>query len=298
MWIRYNCPVCGSVHNVETGDAEAVKAINLAIDQAVSKFATSVMQTLNSQMKRVGKETRSKGFRPVVSYTELKKACKELVQINKGAMLNNIDGVICGAPKMIGALIVTHADGKITRLIAESGDTDIFGKGSVVIDGWKAVNKVYITTELTSLFSGKSITRSAYFPTMPDNDFTTNCAAMKLLLAVARDRQSIRDGAGKRAFLESDAEISALNLSEILYRPPGVKLNQGFRQFASTFEYVDDDMLPKADFVAESEEELAMEMQHFARPCDRCRLKVPAIICPLTSRTDKSVLPEAARFMA
>lgn len=199
---------------------------------------------------------------------------------------------------MIGALLVTHADGKVTKLLAESGDTDVFGRGTSVIDGWKAVVNVYITTDLTSLFSGKSIEKSAYFPDMTSSDFTNNCAAMKLLLAVARDRQTVRNNSGSLAYLESDAEISGLNLSEILYRPPGTKLGQGFRQFASTFEYVEDDKVPKSDFITESSEELAMEMQHFARPCDRCRQKVPAIICPLTGKTNKTVLPEAKLFVS
>lgn len=71
MWIKYNCPVCGGVHTMETGDTEAIKAINLVIDHAASRFALSVIQTLSGPMKRITKESRPKGYRPVISYTEL-----------------------------------------------------------------------------------------------------------------------------------------------------------------------------------------------------------------------------------
>lgn len=218
-----------------------------------------------------------------------------MAERNPTIMFTRIPGLVAASPKMLGALIVEHVDGSSSRLVAESGSPDLLPAGDAEFEGWRVANE-YIQDQLSSLFASHSIDRSAYFPRMSEEDFRTNCAAMKLLLAVGRDRRRIRDCEAPPKYLASKAAIKSLDLSEILYRPVGVKISEGFKKYASSYDTNHTEKVLQEDFNLERDEEIEMDSEHFARPCDRCRLKAPAIICPIETAGRGNRFGEAEHF--
>ncbi len=297
MFIKYNCPVCGGVHTIETGAEEAVKVLDEIILEATSAFASSVMKALNPDTKRVLKEGRSKDVTSVISARELKKAAQELRDRNSNTPLDRIHGVEAASPKMLGALVVEHVDGERSFLVAESGSPNILTGGDGVFNGWRIAN-VYISDKLSSLFTTRAIEQEAYFPEMSAEDFTTNCAAMKLLLAVAKDRENVRESRNDLKYLKSSSPIKSLDLSEVLYRPPGVKITEGFKKYTSSYDPHSETKELTEDFELEKGEEMEMDKEHFARPCDRCRFKVPAIICTVENLSKQTTSEEALAFVS
>ena len=295
MFIKYSCPVCGGVHTIKTGAAEAIQVLDGAILDATSRFASSVLKALRQDAKQLIKEGRAQGIGAQMSARELKKAVAELMNLHPKTQFARIHGLVAASPKMLGALIVKHADGKKSYLIAESGSPDIFTGGDGKFDGWRVAN-VYIQDGLSSLFATKTLDRASLFPAMSEEDFRTNCAAMKLLLAVANDRKQVRDGKRNLRFLSSDAPIRSLDLSEILYRPVGVDLTDGFKKYTSSYDRGAETHVLEDDFLTGKDEEIEMQEEHFARPCDRCRLKAPAIICPIEVKSRRSRFAEAESF--
>jgi hypothetical protein len=297
MFIKYKCPVCVGVHTIETGAEEAVKVLGEISLKAVSAFASSVVKALSADTKGILKEGRSKGVTWEISARELKKAVNELMERNPKSTLDRIPGVEAASPKMLGALVVEHVDGERSFLVAESGSPNIFTGGDEVFNGWRVAN-VYIQDKLSSLFMTRAIEREAYLPEMSAEDFTTNCAAMKLLLAVAKDRERVRESRNDLRYLKSDSPIKSLDLSEELYRPPGVKITEGFKKYTSSYDPHSETKELKEDFLLGRDEDMEMEKEHFARPCDRCRFKVPAIICPVENLSKQTVSKEALAFVS
>lgn len=292
MFVKYNCPICAGVHTIETGDARATQVMDELMTDAASRFASSVVKALG--WGKDLKAKRAQGHSNVISQRQLKLSIRDLMNMHPKTPLASIPGVEAALPKMVGALIVEHTDGKRSLLIAESGKPELLTDRDV-FNGWQVATG-YIVDSLPSVFASRSLSREAHFPTMSEEDFNTNCAAIKLLMAVAKDRKRVRDRMAKLTWLESTAPIKSLNLSEMLYRPPGVKIAQGFRKFASAFDKESDDLELLEDFQLATGEVLQAEQEHFARPCDRCRLKAPVIICPIESRLKKTLFEEAQEF--
>jgi len=286
------------MHKLESGGSEANLVIQGIIESAHERFANSVMKVHNQSAYKSAKGARSRG--PVgFSARDVKKAVRAL-KTEHDKPLSRIEGLQCASTKMLGVVHVEHSDGKVSKLVSESGNTEIFGGGAGDFDGHKIAVE-YVGDRLHSLFATKDILRETYFSDMDESDFTQNCAAIKALLAVAHDRKVIREGSGNLKYLKSMAKITSISLTESVYKPFTEKLPQGFRQYSRIIETSYDhpiDIDVADNLVVESGEELEEADHYLAKPCTRCQLKVPAIICPIENIKTKEKFEEASEFMA
>lgn len=296
MLLEYTCSVCARRHRIATGDPESNAMLGEIKQHAQTLFVRSVVKAYEgasySANNKRAKVARAKGDCETieVSARNLNKMLRAL---------ENRDGdppeLVAGRFKMLGTLIVTHTDAVQSKLVAESGKPEIFEAKQKTFQLWRIAD-AYISKEekcLFGLFSSEPILH-AKFPALSEQDFTTNCAATKLLLAVAHDRLRHRSDARQPPeYLKSSAPIKTLALTERLFRPPGLKVPISSRQYTRVLGDGEESQL-YPDFAPEGEDAQEQDdNSDLARPCDRCRIKVPAIICPIANRVSGKRFEEA-----
>lgn len=296
MLVKYSCPICDLMHKLETGGAEADEVFKKVIEHAHVRFGNSVLKADWGRGYKSAKGARSRG--PVYFRTrDVKKAVKLLKQ-KTGEPVNRIPGLECASTKMLGIVHVTHTDGVVSKIVSESGNSEILGPGAGDFEGHK-IGVEAIDGSLHSIFATKDIPRIPHLGKLSEADFNQPCAAMKALLAVASDRAIARGGGSNFKYLKSGEKIESINLSETVYKPFTEKMLFGFRQYTRIIDTAADVPEPTVveDLVIEKDEELEETDHYMAKPCGRCQLKVPAIICPIENKSTKKVFDEASHFM-
>jgi hypothetical protein len=271
--IEYACPICKGLHFLETG-GEVQEVIDSFIEeQIVPRFALSVMEHAHQGVAGRMKEARAKSVgQRGYDARDVKRAAASIAE-----PLGRIASIFGGMPRMFGTLIIEHTDGKTTKLIAQSAGEELF-EGTDVPAGFKHVHAYISSAELPSVFADRTIQHSRYLQQLSTEDFRTNCAATKLLCTVARDYAACRRGQSP-TFLASGAPVATINLTEIQYNPFTEKMPAGLRDYTRSID------------------------NHLARPCHRCELRVPAMICPVENvqdlpPRDYNVFPSAEEFVA
>jgi len=253
----YLCPLCAGRHYVELG-GEGTAALGAMVGKLNSKHARSVLRS-----------TGRRGVPKMIKVRTVKKLAKRLSGQGR-------DDFAADQPRMLGALIVEHTDGQKTRFIAQSGGEDLDLRE---LEGKYYVAKEYIDADdpyLPRLFGGTDV-RNEHL-SLSEDDFTTNCAAMKMFIALSKAIGAVRAGGG-RGKLASNAPIAKLTLAEEIYRPFTAKLPKNWRQYT------------RGEFDDPS-------TTHLAPSCHRCRQKIPALLCPVAkAKSGKLQLFESARTL-
>ncbi len=244
----YLCPICGGRHYIEIG-GEATGVLANLISSLQSQHARKVLREFG--IKRRG---------GVMKVHTLKKMAKKLQS-------SEDDREEKFPVRMLGALIVEHNDGQKSRLIAQSGGEDL--DLHECSGGYKVAKKTVEKGDnpsLARIFGGGKFSYDV--KKMTKDQFTKKCAAMKLFIALADSVDEIRKGSGK-GILTSKSGIVNIIMAEEVYRPFTTKTPKGFRQYRH------------GDFDDE-------ETEHLAPSCDQCKIKVPAIMCPVSRVTKKN----------
>lgn len=251
----YLCPLCAGRHYVEVG-GEGTAALGAIVGRLNAQHARSVLRA-----------TGRRGVPKVIKVRTVKKLARRLEGSGKADFSAD-------QPRMLGALIVDHADGRKTRFIAQSGGEDLDLRE---LEGKYYVAKEYIDSDdpfLPRLFGGNNV-RNEHL-SLDEHDFTTNCAAMKMFIALSKAVAATRAGGGAGK-LASTSAIVKLTLAEEIYRPFTQKLSPGWRQYT------------RGEFDDTT-------TTHLAPSCHRCQQKVPSLLCPVAAiRPGKLELFETAR---